>query len=149
MFNYTNINITFLYGQLTLHIYLYWSVNVNTSLKTGYMTAYNVIETIEFVSASFFISSIVILNGGPPQVKMGSWATRSTQFSQAHYIVWKEYIKSMDIYQKVIFSNNNNSLHEKNGLIKQINVTQYLLKDCFSKPIFSFIQLGLMFLTYY
>lgn len=33
-----------------------------TSLKTGYMTAYNVIETIEFVSASFFISSIVILN---------------------------------------------------------------------------------------
>ncbi len=77
------------------------------------MTAYNVIETIEFVSASFFISSIVILNGGPPQVKMGSWATRSTQFSQAHYIVWKEYIKSMDIYQKVIFSNNNNSLHEK------------------------------------
>lgn len=34
----------------------------DTSLKTGYMTAYNVIETIELVSASFFISSIVILN---------------------------------------------------------------------------------------
>lgn len=33
-----------------------------TSLKTGYMTAYNVIETMELVSVSFFISSIVILN---------------------------------------------------------------------------------------
>lgn len=104
MFNYKNINITFLYGQQTLHVYLNWSVNVNTSLKTGYITAYNVIETIEFVSASFFISSIVILNGGPPQVKMGSWATRFTPFSQAHYIVWKEYIQLMDIYQKVLFS---------------------------------------------
>lgn len=35
-----------------------------TSLKTGYITAYSVMDTMEFVSASFFISSIVILQGG-------------------------------------------------------------------------------------
>ncbi len=86
------------------------------------MTEYNVIETIEFVSASFFISSIVILNGGPPQVKMGSWATQFTQFSQAHYNVWKEYVELMDIYQKVMFSTNNNSLHDKFSTFKDLHL---------------------------
>lgn len=39
-----------------------------TSLKTGYITAYSVMDTMEFVSASFFISSIVILQGGAARV---------------------------------------------------------------------------------
>lgn len=39
-----------------------------TSLKTGYITAYRVMDTMEFVSASFFISSIVILQGGAARV---------------------------------------------------------------------------------
>lgn len=38
------------------------------------MTAYNVIETIEFVSASFLISSIVILNGEPTTDTNGQWS---------------------------------------------------------------------------
>ncbi len=40
-----------------------WTLSYDhrTSLKTGYITAYSVMDTIEVASASFFISSIVIL----------------------------------------------------------------------------------------
>lgn len=43
-------------------------ISSRTSLKTGYITAYSVMDTMEFVSDSFFISSIVILQGGAAQV---------------------------------------------------------------------------------
>lgn len=44
-------------------------ISTFTSLKTGYITAYSVMDTMEFVSASFFISSIVILQRGAARDK--------------------------------------------------------------------------------
>lgn len=52
-----------------------------TSLKTGYITAYSVMDTMEFVSASFFISSIVILQGG---AALGEKVRRKLQLTHTH-----------------------------------------------------------------
>lgn len=52
-----------------------------TSLKTGYITAYSVMDTMEFVSASFFISSIVILQGGAALVEK---VRRKMQLTHTH-----------------------------------------------------------------
>lgn len=52
-----------------------------TSLKTGYITAYSVMDTMEFVSASFFISSIVILQGG---AALGEIARRKLELTHTH-----------------------------------------------------------------
>lgn len=52
-----------------------------TSLNTGYITAYSVMDTMEFVSASFFISSIVILQGG---AVLGEKVRRKLQLTHTH-----------------------------------------------------------------
>lgn len=59
----------------------WWWVIYFTSLKTGYITAYSVIDTMEFVSASFFISSIVILQGG---AALGETVRRKLQLTYTH-----------------------------------------------------------------
>lgn len=55
-----------------------------TSLKTGYITAYSVMDTMEFVSASFFISSIVILQGGAALGQIAKEETGAHTHSHIH-----------------------------------------------------------------